>query len=337
MLSVREIESIATTILAQSQGPAIAVRLLRDVLRVPVSDNELSAAKIELNKSNYVAELASEQHPDGGWGRFHTMNYSLKRKFGTTEVAVSRAVALGLDKSHPILAKAAEYLARILRDESTFPDPPESNDRWATGEKLFTAGTLSLFDPDNPTLGETRKLWIEIANRACVGGVFDPNAERNAHKALTGATVYFRDGRETYLVLNSRYHAAILTAKPRLLNRRTEKTLLEWLWRRHDGLGYLNVPIENPPFSKPGAMDRWFTSHELLSGFTYWPEFSRDVIEILSLQRGEDGLWDFGPSPRGAGVHYFPLIENTRRKGARALDWSARTLILLYKHLSIKE
>jgi len=324
----------ASKIISQNHGSAINYRLLRDVFELPENDCELSNARDELLGSEHVSRLAAEQNTDGGWGRFHSKDYSIKRRFGTTEIAVARAVALGLEKSSQILLKAEDYLSGILTDSIEFPDPPESNDRWDIGIKLFVAGTLALTAPSNPTLKPFRDLWIDIAEQTFASGSFNPQDEKKAHQKLTDATVYFPDGRETYLVIKSKYHIQLLGSKPGLLKAKTEKSLLSWLWSRPNGMGYLEVPLSKLPDDKTGYLDRWFTSQELLSGFRFWPEFIEEVAHELFSARNDNGLWDFGPLPRGAGVHHFPLVEkNTRSKSAREAEWSTRTILLLKKYI----
>ena len=134
---------------------------------------------------------------------------------------MERALALGLDVSHPILSKATRYLVGLLEGPlADFPDPPEKNDRWATAVRLFTAATLALVQPNHPALDEVWNLWLSIAQRTFAAGQYDPGAEVLAHRELTGATV--RDG---YLVLSSRYQPTLLSARPGALPRGLEKAL----------------------------------------------------------------------------------------------------------------
>jgi hypothetical protein len=78
---------------------------------------------------------------------------------------------------------------------------------------------------------------------------------------------------------------------------------------------------------KPGPVDRWFTSHELLSHFPVWRNMAEETVEWLWENQNPEGIWDFGTrSPSSA---FMPLSETWRKKGVRRLDWTTRVLLLL--------
>jgi hypothetical protein len=325
--SFEAIKKIATRLLEQEPGPVVRCRLLRDVLRRLTNDPELEQAKTNLVQSRCIRELADEQWKDGGWGAFHSRSTKLKQKIASTEVGVERALALGLDATHPILHKAAQYLLAIMQGKLAFPDYHEKNDRWQTGMRLFLASTLSLIQPGHPILDEDRRLWLEIARRTFKSGRYSAEDEIQAHAELTGATV-----KDSYLVLRSRYQLNILGSIPGMLPRPLELALLEWLWNRPDGIGYLCIPLNcTPPHGKPGPFDRWLASLEMLSRlFPAWVNFAQGTIEWLWTQRNEQGFWDFGPRP--GSLSYFPLSDSWKTKQERVFDWTTRILVLLRKN-----
>jgi len=313
---------IAESILSQPAGTVVCCRLLRDVLKRLPDDPGLLLAKSGLELTSCVQELAREQWPDGGWGAFHSRSTKSKQKIASTEVGVERALALGLDASHPILEKASRYLLALLNHDIEFPDYKEKNDCWATGERMFVASTYSLIHPTDPILMPDRALWLEIANRTFRSSAYCEQDEIEAHAKLTGATV-----RGSYLVIAGRYQLNILGSLPGLLPSRIESALLTWLWQRPSGIGYLTEPLARPPLGMPGRMDRWLASHEMLARlFPAWKDFAGEVIAWLWGQRNADGLWDFGPKP--ASVNTMPLSD-TWRTPHRQFDWSARVLGLL--------
>ncbi len=316
------IEASANAILSQNPGAIVRYRLLRDILSLPTADARLRRAKLNLDSSRCVQELAAEQWPDGGWGAFHSRSTKLKQKIASTEVGVERALALGLEPDHPILNKASRYLLGLLNKEIEFPDYKEKNDRWPTGERMFVASTLSLIHPAHPILDPDRALWLEIARRTFQSGQYSEEDEIRAHAEITGATV-----RDSYLVLRSRYQLNILGSAPGILPTGIEKALLAWLWQRPDGIGYLSEPLANPPLGAPGKMDRWLASHEMLARlFPSWKDFAKEIIAWLWKQRGEDGFWDFGSKP--ASIATLPLSD-TWRPPHRQFDWTTRVLGLL--------
>jgi hypothetical protein len=323
------IQEVASRILEQHPGPVVRYRLLRDVLHRPPDDPEVAQARKHLDESRCVQELAAEQWPDGSWGRFHSMDTQRRQRIPTTEAGVERAQALGLDRSHPILERACRYIVEVMTGERPFPDYPERNDRWPTGQRLFLAATLSRIQPDHPLLDEDRRLWLEVASRTFRSGAYRAEDEVRAHAELTGATV-----QDSYLVLNGRYQLELLGSMPGLLPEELERALLRWLWNRPDGIGYLEVSLSAPPpHGKPGLIDRWLASLELLArGFPAWVDLARLPLDWLRAQRSEGGLWDLGP--RSAASAYLPLSDSWRRRQDRVLDWTTRVLVLLTQHCS---
>ena len=143
---------VAGLILEDGPHPVVEWRLRNEVLRLPECDTDAASTLAGLKSSRHYLELKDEQLKDGGWGRMHSMDTSHKHTIPTTEYAVARAAALGLDRNDEVMKGAAEYLAGLLSGRYEFPDPPEANDRWETGTQLFAASTLALIDPDHPAI-----------------------------------------------------------------------------------------------------------------------------------------------------------------------------------------
>jgi hypothetical protein len=324
MISASITEETALRVLEEGPGEIVRYRLLRDVLRRPDDDPELRWAKGMLDRSRCVQELAGEQREGGGWGPFHSRSTRLSQKISTTEVGVERALALGLDRSHPVLEKAAAYIIDIMEGRRAFPDRHERNDRWETGMRLFLASTLSLIEPEHEVLDEDRQLWVEITRRTFRSGEYREEDEVAAHAELTGATV-----KDSYLVLSNRYSLNILRSVEGLLPTELVGALLSWLWNRRDGIGYLGVPLGGvPPYEKAGRFDRWLTSLEMLGRlFPGWVDRAQDAVEWIWEQRDAEGTWDFGPRPGYVSV--LPLSDSWRRRQDRRFDWTARVLVLL--------
>jgi hypothetical protein len=327
MNELEPIEDSAERILVSDPDPVVRFRLLRDVLRIPSHAGALIRAHKEMLKSRWVLELEGEQHEDGGWGRFHSQNTKARRKIKTTEGGVGRGLVLGLNSREPIFRKTARYLRRLLEGSIDFPDPPESNERWATGTRLFVAATLAQLQPQLPALDEVWDLWAAIACRTFASGKYDPDAEIQAHRELSGISQELR-----YLQLRNRYTLTLLGSRAQLLPGDTEKALLNWVWRKEGGIGYLGVPLSRPPRPSARSSRRWFlaqfASQELLSRYPSWRPLAERLIGWLWSQRNEDGLWDFGP-----GVwRNFRLSESWRRPSNRRNDHSTRVLLLLRKY-----
>ena len=323
-----EINHLANQILDNEPDAVVRWRLLRDVLRRPEDDLDLRKAQLEIERNHWVIELTAEQRNDGSWGAFHSRDTRAKQKVLITEMGVERAINLGLDTAHPILKNAAIYIRRLLGGSLPFPDRHEKNDRWNTGQRLFTASTYSRIHPQDPLLNPDRDLWYEIAYRTFQSGAYSADDESRAHAELTGASV-----KDSYLVLCGKYQLTILGSMPGSLSRDNETLLLDWLWALPEGIGYLNAPLNKPPaLDKPGYIDRWLASMELLARlFPTWTELAQVTIEWIWDQRRADGCWDFGPRPPGSA--YLPLSDSWRKKENRVIDWSTRILVLLQSYV----
>ncbi len=237
--------ALALEILRGKPDPAVRIRLLHDVLRVGRDDERLRAAETLRDDSLHIAQLREEQRADGSWGRLHSRDTSVGQPIPTTEWAVERALALGLDVHHPVVAAASRHLGAILEGKKIPPDPAERNDRWETGLKLFAAATLSRIDPYHASLDATWDLWYEIARRTFAGGAYDSDAEANAHSALTGASV-----RGTYLTLSNRYTLLLLGGRASRIDAELRRAMVLWIVRKADGVGYYSLPLAAPPDRK---------------------------------------------------------------------------------------
>lgn len=326
MANVSRVEDIAERILVETPDPVVRVRLLRDVLRRPVSDTELLDFQRLLSQSRGVRQLVDEQRPAGSWGRFHSQDVSAKQTVPTTEFGVERGLALGLDYSHPILAKAAAYISSILQGTMPFPDPPEGNPRWSLGVQLFAGATLARINPALPVLDQQKELWRTIALQTFATGEYDHDGEQRAHQELTGITCDLR-----YLTLDSKYHATLLGAQAPFLPSGVQRAYLSWLWTKSDGLRYKSVALHPPPVRPSGtAFELWLSSLELLALFPAWRAFVTPVIDWLWTQCNDEEAWDFGPrSPISA---FFPLSDSWRLNRARQFDWTTRILLLLREY-----
>jgi len=283
---------------------------LRDVKKAPPSTSTLIYAKQEMLKSRWILELKNEQRTDGSWGRFHSA-VKTKGKTVTTEAAVERGLALGLEASDPIFHATINYLSGLLDGTVNFPDPPERNNRWTTGKQLFAAATLARISPTLSILDKTWELWATIAEHAFASGRYDSEAEIRAHQMLTGASV-----KDSYLVLNNRYQLSLLGSRAANLPKNVEYAMVNWVWHKGDAVGYLEVPLADfPSHFTSGMLDRLFTSLEILSHFPSWRRFADNVIDWFWKQRNSEGFWDFGP--RASLSVYFPLSEigEQRKKG----------------------
>jgi len=309
---------------AADLDPVVRLLLLRDVLALPEASPELKDARASASTSVHVRRLQAAQLPDGSWGPFHSMRSAQRARVPTTEAGVTRALALGLEDTHPVLRRAGDYIERILANAEPFPDRAEVNARWPIGTTLFAAGTLARFRPASALLAEPRSYWTEVATATFASGRHDPEAELACHRSLSGLNI--RELR--YLELGNAYALALLGSCPGLMAENVERAYCRWLWTRcvpHPGPGYLQVDLDHlPPPHKPGLWDRWLAAQQLMASLPTWARLADSVLgELVAVVRS-DGLWDFGPRPPGS--PRLPLSESWRTKGVRAHDWTVRVL-----------
>ena len=280
-------------------------------------------------ESRWIKELTEEQCQDGGWTRFHSMDTSAKRRIPTTGAAIGRIVQLGCEPQSEMVRRAISYLEGLLSNELPWPEHKELNDRWPVGQEMFIAAMLAEPQPNHALLSSVCRKWTEIAEETFASGLYNPEAEWEAHCRLTGATTM----RGSYLVVRNRYALILLSCRQAQLTQRTEKALLDWLWTHPKGVGYLGVPLPASLGSlKRTSGQRWLSSQMLLSRFASWPSKSAETIRELWALQNEDGLWDFGPS-----MDLARLSEGHRRKVNRTIDHSVHILLLLDAYHSRKQ
>jgi hypothetical protein len=139
--------------------------------------------------------------------------------------------------------------------------------------------------------------------------------------------------KDSLLVLGGKYQLILLGSVPRTLPPALERTFLQWLWSRPEGIGYLSALLGRMPVgASPNLVDRWLASLELLArGFPTWIAHATEAIDWLWQQRDEDGCWDLGPRPRS--LANLPLSSNWRPRRIRRWDWTTRVLALLRRTL----
>ncbi len=316
---------LVSRILEQDPGPVIRFRLLRDVIGLDNNSSEYHQAKKSLAQSALVRQLQPSQWLDGSWGRLHSQDTQAKQIIPTTEFGVERAIAIGMDSKHPVLRRANDYLISLLNGKIRCRDRLEKNDRWETGVRLFTAASLALISPNLPLLDQEWNLWLEIAQRTFQNRVYDPQAEIQIHRKLTGAAV-----KDSYLRLNNKYTLTLLSSRPTALPVELEQSLVGWIWKSSTGIIYLNEPLwQLPDPVNRGKFEHWLASLELLAHFPSFRKFARQALNWLWNLRLSDDCWDFGSRSRSSVC--LPLSENPRKKQAQKFDWTTRLLLLFTK------
>lgn len=310
-----QITSLGQCLLESQPNAIVHYRILRDVLRVPGDSADLKTARAQMLVHPLTAELASAQHPDGTWGRFHSMDSAINARFPTSETAIRRALALGLDKDAPILARAVKFMRSVLEGKAAWSDRVEKSEGWPIGVEAITAATLAQVDPTHPGVLPAWEYWVRIAGRSFPAGSYDPTAEWKTHKALRGLGIRY---------LRSRYVLTLLGTRSASLPTVLDRRLVDWVWNNPQGIGYLGADMHHPRLFR---IFNWLESLEILSRFQSWRAVEAGALERLWDQRNADGFWDFGAKVSKS--FYFPLSDDWRKVGNRSVDHSTRVLALL--------
>ena len=153
IFSLNDLEQCAQELLRAGADRIVAYRLGREVLRFPASDAGLRQLKNAALKSQGVRQLEEAQLPDGSWGRFHSQDTKTKTRFRTTEEAIDRAFALGLEPGDPVLVRARQYILAALEGRTQITDPPEKKRALAPVGAAHSGGQAGPARPDQPGIG----------------------------------------------------------------------------------------------------------------------------------------------------------------------------------------
>lgn len=316
--TLKHLQQTANRLLGAQPDSVVAYRLLRQVLRRAPNDPQLVAAKKLASSSKWVSQLEQSQLPSGSWGRFHTQDTKKKTVFRTTEEAIDRAFALGLEPADHCLARAHVYIQAVLNGKAEIPDWQEKNAAFPVLIKFILAGRLAQIDPLDPLLDLYREYLVEVANQAFSSGNYRLDDEKQAYLRLSSIHV-------TRGFLQSQHALWILSA--RQLPYIMDMALVDWIWNKPDGIGYLGAAL--PEFSSSHFW-YWLRSISLISRFIAWREIALETLNRLWDQRDDDGLWDFGPKVSRS--IDFPLSDSWRESVKRKMDYSTCILALLRKY-----
>jgi hypothetical protein len=327
MPTLSQIEISGSELLEQTIQPIPRWRIVRDVLCLPVDDPRYIQAHTGISSSKWVSELRQTQHPDGNWGRFHSRDSALKQRFPTTELAIRRALSLGLDSEDVLLRKTQAYLRMVLDGKATWSDPPEKHEGWPINIRFITAAVLTLLDSADPQIAPLAQAWSEVTAATFAGGNYSPEAEQKAHLRINNIHT-----RGKYLKLAGLYPLLLLASPSAHLPETMEKALLDWVWSKPDGIYYVyGGRVSDPPAPGSAHFIDWLAAIRLLLRFKYGRSLCAPVLDWLWRERNAERLWDFGPA--ACDGFTLPLSENWRAVCDRKVDCSVLALALFRESL----
>jgi hypothetical protein len=316
--SLEEVHHSARALLDLNPNAVVACRLMRQVLRLPPSDATLMKLKDEALHSKWIRQLEEAQLPDGSFGRFHTQDTQVKSVFRTTEEAIDRAIALGLEPGDEVLARTQRYILSVMHGDAQITDHTEKGDSWPVLIKLILTGRLAQLNPENRLLEDAHAYLVEVARQSFTSGDYRLEDERAAFLRLSG--IHMPRG-----FLRSQHVLYILSALS--LPAWLERLLVGWIWQNPEGIGYLQVPLRG---FQPRKFGYWLRSMDIITRFASWREVAAQEINKLWAEREESGWWDFG-TPGSKSID-FPLSDSWVRPVSRKIDHSTRVLGILRKY-----
>ena len=318
IFSLENIQQLARHILEMNLDGVLAYRLLREVLRLPPENTALRQARESAMSSKWVRQLEETQLADGSWGRFHSQDTRKKTVFRTTEEAIDRAFALGLRPDHQVLWRARQYIQDVLNGNKQITDRVEKNEAFPVFIRFILAGRLAQIDPANRLLYSFRDYLGKVADQAFSSGKYSLEGELTAYRQLSG--IHAPRG-----FLESQHALYILSTRP--LSGQLEQALLDWVWKKPDGIGYLRARLSSP---QPQRIGYWLRSMNIVCRFSCWREMCAHTLNQLWNERDGAGLWDFGSHSRGN--IDFPLSESRQKSLWRKLDHTTCLLVILRRY-----
>lgn len=319
---IKDLQNIIGYLHTTATDPFPRYILKKEILcQAPTADD---AAAIHASK--WYKQLADEQWDDGSWGRFHSMDSRIKdkRKFVSTEAALSRAHELGLTKDNPIVAKCIKLMERYVRGEETWRDNIEKHhDNGKShlhSRPYLTAAWLNLFDPENPVIKPKRDVFIQTLKIALSKGFFDEETWNEENRNYRGPCL---NGWNIFPLM--------IMQNTDCMDDKLQRQYLDYIWNKKEGIYYIsNFAVSEKHCLEDKRFTTWLSALESLSGFSLFSEFMKDDVfphligEISRIMTDDVKL----PAAHPITGHY---AESWRDKNARKNDMILRILRLLVK------
>lgn len=112
--------------LVEPEHPSVRYRTLVELLGNSPTDSEVKECKNQIAESPPVKILLDKMHPDGYWLQKNPRTGEIIGKdveysaYGTTHYCLSYLAELGMDRSHPQIAKAAERYLSLQKNDGDF-------------------------------------------------------------------------------------------------------------------------------------------------------------------------------------------------------------------------
>ena len=263
--------------------------LIKEILKKEPSSPEYVNIYNDMKQSKWYRELADEQWEDGSWGRFHSRDAKApKQKYPTTESALGRARELSLSKDDSMIAKCIKSMERYVCGEETWTDNIEKHKDDGKGHlfcrPFLTAATINLFDPKNSVIKPLRDTVAETLKEAFASGSFNKIFWEQKVKEYHVSSV----------TAPGTLYGSMLLQNSNCMDDTLQRQWLDYIWNIKEGIYYVSsVPPADKQYLEDKQFNQWFSTIELLSGFSLFRDYmdygvlSHLLNEVNRLINGE--------------------------------------------------
>ena len=184
--------------------------------------------------------LMEEQHEDGSFGRFHTMDSRLKQKIPTTEAAAWLMYENSITRQVDVCNKTCLYMERLLDDTRKWPDSWEKNEYFKSAVPLFIASKLALFTSETEEYKRVLNTWIFILISAFQTNQYSAHRANDISKQLLGVK-----NDKTYIGLHSLNCLALFALNTDKIPIPIQNAYLQWLHNFVGKITYTDVEPKN--------------------------------------------------------------------------------------------
>ena len=239
---MKENERTVTSILSMNPG-CQAQYVLQRMIGASISNDLFT----RFYNSKWMEIIKSEQQEDGSFGRFHTMDSSVKKRIPTTERAVDSIKYLLLPRGNDFVDKLCLYMENILSKSLPWPDGFEQNKYYKAAQPLFVAAKLSVFGSQNKEFHSLFNTWHTILSESFSSGEYSKDRNNEVAKELLGTEID-----DSYIGLHSIYTIEFFSNTQASLEAPLKEAYLHWLHTNNRSIHYTNINftfIDNYTFS----------------------------------------------------------------------------------------
>jgi hypothetical protein len=325
MLNRRDLEKYAMNLYEYCTYPAVRYKILYSLLDTPYDNEKLTKLRDDFLHSDIVEELYKEQSPYGDWGPLQSKDYSVKAKFPTSMVAISRCLYIGLSpEDRNILNMALEYLEEFLKG-SNREKLYNKNERAIPWQLASICTMIEAIKPYNELCDNHYSQWLYIAERTFESGEYSFEKERNAQHEI------FWTKEERLVPMQF----GLLLKRPAKVSRRLETAMLHHYGKQayHQGYFWDNCPAKLPENFVYEKTRRWFHSFNYINQFKGSKVYLEHCVNWLISNQNSDGLLDFGKQIKDPWGYYGYFSTNKNYKHNRVVDCTLEILSFLKKYI----